>query len=85
MGLGWLGLSRVPGSPQPFGNQRLDAGPSVADQLNAEGLVVPWTASDGSQVLAPYMPCTYGAVWDCSKGSRPMQFFVEEYNTACRP
>ena len=81
MGLPWLGLSRVPGSPQPFANQPIDGSPSVADQLNAEGLVFPWIAGDGSLVLAHYMPSTYGAVWDGSKGSGPLQYFVEKYTT----
>jgi len=64
MGLRWLGLSRVPGSPQPFPNHPIGGGPSVADQLANEGLVFSWIASDGSQVLAHFMPATYGAVWD---------------------
>jgi alpha-mannosidase len=64
MGLKWLGLSRVPGSPQPFANEPLDGPPSVADELESEGLVFAWTASDGSQVLTHFMPCTYGKPWD---------------------
>lgn len=69
MGLLWLGISRVPGSPQPFANQPIQpAGgtvvPSVAEVLDSEGLVFPWIASDGSRVLTHFMPATYGAVWD---------------------
>ena len=69
MGLSWLGISRVPGSIQPFANQPLQPPdglviPSVADVLKSEGLVFPWIASDGSQVLTHFMPATYGAVWD---------------------
>ena len=63
MGLQWVGLSRVPGSQQPFANQPLDGSLSVADQLRSQGLVFPWTASDGSQVVAHFMPTTYGAMF----------------------
>jgi alpha-mannosidase len=79
MGLPWLGVSRVPGSPQPFPNQPLDGCPSVAEQLDSEGLVFPWTASDGSQVLTYFMPCTYGAIWNGSPSNTgSLEAFVEK-------
>jgi alpha-mannosidase len=65
MGLKWLGLSRVPGSPQPFPNEPLQ-GDSMADELDSGGLVFAWTAGDGSYVLTHFMPCTYGKPWDGS-------------------
>jgi len=82
MGLQWLGLSRIPGSPQPFPNQPTTPGmQSLADQLNANGLVFPWFASDGSQVLTHFMPSTYGAVWD-GADTDGLATFVEKHNTA---
>jgi alpha-mannosidase len=78
MGLQWLGLSRVPGSPQPFANQPLDGCPSVAAQLDSEGLVFPWIASDGSQVVTHFMPCTYGAIWN-GYFTSSLQAFVDRH------
>jgi alpha-mannosidase len=79
MGMLWLGISRVPGSPQPFANLPLPPIVlSVAQQLDREGLVFPWIASDGSQVLTHFMPATYGAVWDGSPDNlHSLETFVE--------
>ncbi|HEX2252637.1 MAG TPA: hypothetical protein VHQ65_05170 [Thermoanaerobaculia bacterium] len=61
MGMVAVGFSRVPGSPQPTPTTRpLDGSPTVDQQLNdTEGLVFAWTAADGSQVVAHFMPSTY--------------------------
>jgi alpha-mannosidase len=78
MGLQWAGISRVPGSPQPFANQPLDKNlSSVAQQLESGGVVFPWVASDGSVVLTHYLPATYGEIWDGSKTAADLQEFVE--------
>ncbi len=76
MGLQFLGLSRVPGSVQPFANIPLDKSPSMAAKLESGGLVFPWIAEDGSTILTHFMPATYGAPWD---GQHPtgLQAFVE--------
>lgn len=80
MGLRFLGLSRVPGSPQPFSNSPINKSPSVAAQLNSEGLVFPWIAGDGSAIMTHYMPATYGAPWDGFDPSE-LQTFVEKHTT----
>jgi alpha-mannosidase len=77
MGLQWAGLSRVPGSPQPYRNSPTNGTESVAAQLTNGGLVFPWIADDGSAVLTHYMPATYGAPWDGRSGSGGLQAFVE--------
>jgi alpha-mannosidase len=76
MGLHWVGLSRVPGSPQPFANHPFGGGLSVAEELDRDGLVFGWVARDGSRVVAHFMPATYGAIWDGS-GQETLQGFVD--------
>jgi len=80
MGLPLLGLSRVPGCPTPFVTAPIKGGSSIATQLNSEGVVFPWVAGDGSEVLTHYMPSSYGTVWDGSK-TGDLQKFVETYAT----
>src|SRR4051812_22535242 len=79
MGLEYVGVSRVPGSIQPFATQPLDGGKSVAQQLMDEGLVFQWVASDGSQVLAHFMPDKYAAFW--AGGSPTPWTFVDDFAT----
>lgn len=81
MGLKWVGISRVPGSVQPYPNQPLNppGGDSVATQLTKGGLVFPWIADDGSAVLTLFMPDTYGAPWDGSAGAGGLESYVENF------
>jgi alpha-mannosidase len=81
MGLKWAGISRVPGSVQPFPNQPVNppGGDSVATRLTKGGLVFPWIADDGSAVLTLFMPDTYGAPWDGSSGAGGLVSYVEGY------
>ena len=76
MGLQYLGVSRVPGSPQPFAIQPQDGSPSVAQQLADGGLVFEWVAADGSQVLAHFMPDKYAPLAD---GTAKWAPFVEGF------
>ncbi|RKH14608.1 hypothetical protein D7X74_19850 [Corallococcus sp. CA047B] len=88
MGLTTAGLSRVPGSPQgsPGAAPINPVGPSIAAQLNANGLVFQWQAGDGSSITALYMPDTYGTVGYLSAGNissnaQTVNQFVHQYKT----
>ncbi len=61
LGLQAVAFSRVPGSYQGTPDAKpIAGGPSLASQLASTlGLVFPWVAADGSQVLANFMPQTY--------------------------
>src|SRR4051812_32951027 len=77
MGLEFVGISRVPGSPQPFPTTP-EFGNSVAKQLADGGLVFAWVAGDGSQVLTHFMPSTYAAVWQ-GDGTGDLAAFLEAH------
>lgn len=82
MGLTYAGLSRVPGSPQgsPCAAP-LDGSPSVAAELNQNGLVFTWQASDGSAVLTHYMPDTYGVPFYGNYGASSFNTFIQSYGS----
>ena len=80
MGLTWLGLSRVPGSSSPFANQPLDGQDSAATKLEDHGLVFVWVADDGSEVLAHFMPCSYGKPWSGADTTGLQQLVGEQFN-----
>jgi len=79
LGMTAVAFSRVPGSWQ--GSP--DVKPLVKGQTNVayslthtDGLVFPWVAADGSQVLAHFMPYTYAA------SINDLAFFVENFFSA---
>jgi len=86
MGIQAVGFSRVPGSAQGTPDAKpIAGGPSLAEQLaDTLGLVFPWVAADGSQVLANFMPSTYSVstadlgsfvqAWDGSVWGGPNMF-----------
>lgn len=82
MGLAYAGLSRVPGSPQgsPCAAP-LDGSPSVAAELNQNGLVFTWQASDGSKVLTHFMPDTYGVPFYGNDGASSWNDFNQDYGS----
>ena len=82
MGLTYVGLSRVPGSPQgsPCAAPT-DGSASVAAQLNQNGLVFHWQASDGSKALTHYMPNTYGVPFYGNDGYESFGTFVQQFDT----
>ncbi|RKG64748.1 hypothetical protein D7V80_25815 [Corallococcus sp. CA054B] len=88
MGLTTAGLSRVPGSPQgsPGAAPINPPGPSIASQLNANGLVFQWQAGDGSSITALFMPNTYGTVGyldanNISSNAQTVNQFVNQYRS----
>ncbi|MFP2896677.1 hypothetical protein [Corallococcus sp. 4LFB] len=61
-------------------------GPSIAAQLNANGLVFQWQAGDGSRITALFMPDTYGTVgyldaYNISSNAQTVNQFVNQYRS----
>ncbi|MGE6757352.1 hypothetical protein ACQKGO_04995 [Corallococcus interemptor] len=88
MGLTTAGISRVPGSPQGSpGARPIDPpGPSIASQLNSDGLVFHWQAGDGSRITTLFMPDTYGTVGyldadNIPSNTQTVNQFVKQYNS----
>lgn len=56
LGMNSIGLSRIPGSPQPT---LCPSKQPANDYVRANGLSFYWSGSDGSKILTHFMPATY--------------------------
>jgi alpha-mannosidase len=79
MGMKAIGLSRIPGSPQPT---LCPAQQPANNDVRANGLTFIWPANDGSSVLTHFMPRTYYGItnYSLTDTATAMQDFLRDNN-----